>query len=123
LKVAFVGQGPKEIGYGEANEDAYELAAESGRIALSDGASESFASQSWARLLAKRFVSQPELNATWLDDAVAEHVAQFDYPCTLKKWYNGYGGTTDRIPFGPPDRREARVVVPGYLEPEQLLGP
>jgi hypothetical protein len=80
LKVAFVGQVPKEIGYGEANEDAYELAAESGRIALSDGASESFASQSWARLLAKRFVSQPELNATWLDDAVADHVAQFDYP-------------------------------------------
>jgi hypothetical protein len=20
-------------------------------------------------------------------------------PCTLKKWYNGYGGTTDRIPL------------------------
>jgi hypothetical protein len=79
LRVAFTGQVVKESAFPEANEDACELAVETGRIAVSDGASESFDSKSWANQLALKYVSQPEVNAAWLDEAIASHVAQFDH--------------------------------------------
>jgi hypothetical protein len=51
---------------------------ETGRIALSDGASESFDSQTWADLLVKKFVRDPALGKDWLADLVSEYAKKFD---------------------------------------------
>lgn len=78
MKVLFSGQVPKDQSFPDANEDAIELAIDHGRVAVSDGASESFDSKSWARLLVKQFVSQPELKTNWLTEAVADYLIQFN---------------------------------------------
>ncbi|WP_404479328.1 PP2C family serine/threonine-protein phosphatase [Novosphingobium sp. BL-52-GroH] len=58
------------------NEDAYKVSG--GAFAISDGASESFASGPWARLLVGRFVKNPAVDADWLADAVADYQSSFD---------------------------------------------
>src|SRR5215831_6107800 len=49
-----------------------------GIYAVSDGASESFDSATWARLLVRRFVDAPDVNHGWLDKTVACYNRQFD---------------------------------------------
>jgi len=78
VKVCFAGQTPKSPAFPDAGEDAYALAADDGRVALSDGASESFDSQRWARLLVDRFVRCPAVTAEWVDAAAADFHRQFD---------------------------------------------
>lgn len=78
MKVLFAGQVPKDSSFPDANEDAFRLETDIGRVAVSDGASESFDSKTWAHLLTERFVRHPEPHASWLTDAVADYLAQFD---------------------------------------------
>jgi hypothetical protein len=78
MRVLFAGQVPKDPTYSEANEDRLELSVESGRIAVSDGASESFDSQTWAGLLVKKFVHDPALGKGWLAELVSEYAKKFD---------------------------------------------
>jgi Protein phosphatase 2C len=78
MKVLFAGQVPKDPSFPEAIEDAYALAPEAGRIAVSDGASESFDSKTWASLLATRFVRHPELSEHWLAEAIADYAGRFN---------------------------------------------
>ena len=78
MKVLFAGQVPKDLSFPEANEDAFVLADDRGRVAISDGASESFDSKTWARLLAARFVLLPALNRKWLTDAAVDYLVQCD---------------------------------------------
>lgn len=68
--VSFAGQVPKSPAFREDIEDAMSLAPLQGRIAVSDGASESFDSQSWARVLTSRFIVDSELSADWISTAV-----------------------------------------------------
>ncbi len=78
MKVLFAGQIPKDSWFPDANEDAFVLATDIGRVAVSDGASESFDSKTWAHLLTTHFVQHPGLSTSWLSDAVADYLAQFD---------------------------------------------
>lgn len=78
MRVLFKGQVPKDPAYPEFNEDAIELATELGRIALSDGASESFDSRTWAKLLVEKFVRVPALSQDWLSDTVSDYFACFN---------------------------------------------
>lgn len=78
MRVLFAGQVPKDPTYAEANEDCLDLALEFGRIAVSDGASESFDSQTWAGLLVKQFVREPALGKGWLSELVREYASRFD---------------------------------------------
>lgn len=55
----------------QRNEDWYQYSSK-GVVAISDGASISFDSASWARILARRFARRPELTSEWLSDAIAE---------------------------------------------------
>ncbi len=80
--MVFAGQVPKDPSFPDTNEDAFVLATEHGRIAVSDGASESFDSRTWAHLLVTRFVQHPGVTPSWLDDAIADYAARFD-PATL----------------------------------------
>jgi Protein phosphatase 2C len=73
MKVLFSGRIPKDPAFPDDNEDSYAVNADAGRIAVSDGASESFDSRTWAELLANRFVRHPVLNQSWLRSAVVEY--------------------------------------------------
>jgi hypothetical protein len=53
------------------NEDSYQRSAK-GVYALSDGASVSFDSASWARILVRRYIQKPEFTREWLAAAIAE---------------------------------------------------
>ncbi len=78
MKVEFLGKVPKEAKYPESNEDAFSFANEKAIIAVSDGASESFDSKTWANLLVERCVNRPEINENWIAEAAAEYSVSFD---------------------------------------------
>jgi hypothetical protein len=56
---------------GQRNEDRYQRSSK-GVFALSDGASISFDSAAWARILVRRFAQEPEFSREWLSAAIAE---------------------------------------------------
>jgi hypothetical protein len=78
MVVLFAGQIPKDPAYPEATEDVLVAEPARGRLALSDGASESFDSRTWAQLIARKFTKEPEIGVGWLSEAVKEYVASFD---------------------------------------------
>jgi hypothetical protein len=78
MRIIFSGQVPKDILYQESNEDCFEIDLSKGRLAVSDGASESFDSKTWARLLVSEFVRNPAINVDWLENVVLEYNKQYD---------------------------------------------
>lgn len=78
MRVLFVGQVPKDINFPDDNEDAIKIVPDSGKIIVSDGASESYDSRTWARLLVSSSVEWAGLNRDWLSVAIASYKAQFD---------------------------------------------
>ena len=59
------------------NEDSFRRSAK-GVYALSDGASVSFDSASWARILVRRYTRDPEFTREWLSAAIAEFRQLYD---------------------------------------------
>src|SRR5215831_4963322 len=59
------------------NEDSFHRTAK-GVYALSDGASVSFDSASWARILVRRYTRNPEFTREWLSAAIAEFCKLYD---------------------------------------------
>jgi hypothetical protein len=78
MRVVFCGQAPKDPNYPEASEDAFEIAQKEARLAISDGASESFDSKTWAHLLVKAFVKSPALSPGWISEVVRAYHAMYD---------------------------------------------
>lgn len=78
MRVLFCGQVPKDLGYPETNEDAFEISLNADRLAVSDGASESFDSKTWADLLVDKFVKSPEINSDWLSEVVRQYNECYD---------------------------------------------
>src|SRR5262249_59422654 len=62
---------------GKENEDRFQRTAR-GVYALSDGASVSFDSASWARILVRRYTQKPEFTQEWLAAAIAEFCGLYD---------------------------------------------
>lgn len=84
MNIIFEGQVPKDPFYPDSNEDSYTFAINDGRIALSDGASESFDSKRWAKLLTKHFARCPKLTESWLTETIDDYTTLFD--TTLMSW-------------------------------------
>jgi len=78
MKLRFAGQVPKDMVFPETNEDVFELAKDNKKCAISDGASESFDSKTWAKLLTSSFVSCSELSESWLVHAIADYSSHFE---------------------------------------------
>lgn len=78
MRIIFCGQVPKDVLYPESNEDYFEIDLITGRVAISDGASESFDSKTWAHLLVSEFVRNPAINVEWLENVVLEYSKQYD---------------------------------------------
>jgi hypothetical protein len=68
----------KQVTEPHLNEDAIKCSDARGIYAVSDGASESFASRRWARILVARYVRQPQVDAAWLAHAIGNYQAGFD---------------------------------------------
>jgi len=60
------------------NEDAAFALVRKGIYALSDGASESYASRRWARTLVARYACVPSITDAWIRDAIAAYDSEFD---------------------------------------------
>lgn len=60
------------------NEDATFAFARKGIFALSDGASESYASRRWARTLVARYACTPTITDRWIRDAIEAYDSVFD---------------------------------------------
>lgn len=78
MKVIFNGQVPKDINYPESMEDAVAFSINNDRIAISDGASESFDSKSWAQLIVQNYVVDPSINHSWLVNLANHFKLKFD---------------------------------------------
>lgn len=73
FRLSFAGSVPKEAEYPESNEDRFLVSLDTGRIALSDGASESFDSKNWADLLVSSYIRTTVFNRNWLGDCLASY--------------------------------------------------
>lgn len=78
MKVLFRGQVPKDLDYPEAIEDAVEIDPKAGRIAISDGASESFDSSSFAEKLVFAYNQNPKVDINWLSEVVQKYNASYE---------------------------------------------
>jgi hypothetical protein len=63
---------------GDRNEDAYSISRRLRVTALSDGASVSFDSAAWARILVRRYAQHPRFSRAWLADAIADFARLYD---------------------------------------------
>ncbi|MDB5538703.1 MAG: hypothetical protein JWQ89_430 [Devosia sp.] len=70
----------KQLDEPHLNEDALACSFARGIYAVSDGASESFASRHWARILVRRYLYRPALDAAGLAGAIQEFNRHFDRP-------------------------------------------
>lgn len=70
---------PKDVTRPDLNEDAWAIPLSGDRLAVSDGASESYDSRGWARLLVDRYVWDNKFSADWLADAVSEYLASINF--------------------------------------------
>lgn len=80
MKVRYAGTAPKDFNFPESNEDTYALDKQTHRFALSDGASESFDSKSWAKLLVNKFIHDPAIHENWLTNEIQQYTALHDLP-------------------------------------------
>lgn len=79
MKREFAGTCPKEPQEPDSNEDQFVFSDEGGRFALCDGASESYNSRLWAKVLAERFAHNPAFGPEWLADALRGYIAGHDF--------------------------------------------
>lgn len=79
MKTEFVGTCPKEMDEPSANEDWFSISQDGLRLALCDGASESYNSRLWANIVACKFARDPKFGSEWLSEAVQEFIASHDF--------------------------------------------
>jgi hypothetical protein len=78
MRVLFAGQVPKDPLYPDAIEDSFVIRIADGRLALSDGASESYDSKTWARIVTSQFAEDPAVSASWPDNCIRIYADEFD---------------------------------------------
>ena len=79
MKTEFVGTCPKELQEPASNEDQFEFSNHGFRLALCDGASESYNSKLWAKIICRKFASDPKFDTEWLSDALHEYIGNHDF--------------------------------------------
>lgn len=79
MRSLFAGSCPKDSAHPEGNEDRFLVAGDCVRLALCDGASESFDSKLWAEILARRYVDDQKVRPEWLAEAQREYLASHDF--------------------------------------------
>lgn len=70
---------PKDIEHQELNEDAWAVDETVSKVALSDGASESYDSRTWATLLVKAYAADSAFSIEWLGKVLADYSSMVNY--------------------------------------------
>lgn len=79
MKIIFQGTHPKEIGQEKANEDSFAFSDDLTKFILCDGASESYNSQLWARIICDSFITNDDIDEEWLTNAAKKYVQEHDF--------------------------------------------
>lgn len=95
---------------GEKNEDSWQHS-HKGAAAISDGASISFDSASWSRLLVRRYAQHPCLDADWLAEAIAAYERQHDRGGMAWMQQAAFDRGSFASLLGATDRGEGRIGV------------
>ena len=114
---------------GQTNEDKWRTSKDGLVCAVSDGASVSFNSATWAEILVRRFVDDPCVSTAWVQSAVAEY--QSGYDRNSMAWMQQ--AAFDRGSFATllglvcsPDSSNARVIAIGdslfaFIDGDELV--
>ena len=114
---------------GQTNEDKWRTSKDGLVCAVSDGASVSFDSATWAEILVRRFIDDPCVSTAWIQSAVAEY--QSGYDRNSMAWMQQ--GAFDRGSFATllglvysPDFRNVRVIAIGdslfaFIDGDELV--
>ncbi len=76
----FAGSLPKEAAFPDDNEDLVAVSDDFRRVVVCDGASESFDSKTWARVVQESFMDSIQINKQWIEAALADYHSKFDFP-------------------------------------------
>lgn len=79
MKREFAGTCPKESQEPDSNEDQSAFSEDGARFALCDGASESYNSRLWAKVLAEKFATNPAFGPEWIAEALRDYIAEHDF--------------------------------------------
>lgn len=79
MKRDFAGSCPKEPQEHSSNEDQFAFSEDGARFALCDGASESYNSRLWAKVLSEKFAADPAFNPDWVAAALREYMGVHDF--------------------------------------------
>ncbi|AVI67688.1 hypothetical protein CKQ84_18500 [Shewanella sp. WE21] len=79
MKVTFSGSIPKDLNFPEENEDYWATSACGNRIALCDGASESYSSKLWSRMIAESFIKIKRLDFPWIQALSLDYSKCYDF--------------------------------------------
>lgn len=79
MKKEFAGTCPKDLQEPGSNEDQFCFSDDGLRFAVCDGASESYNSQLWAKIICRKFATDPKFGPEWLSGALAEYISAHDF--------------------------------------------
>ena len=80
MKKEFAGTCPKDIHEPSSNEYQFCFSDDGLRLALCDGASESYNSLLWAKIICRKFADDPNFGHEWLSDALGKYIVAHDFP-------------------------------------------
>ena len=84
MKKEFAGTCPKDLHEPGSNEDQFCFSDDGLRLGLCDGASESYNSQLWAKIISQKFAADPKFGPEWISDALGAYIAAHDF--TSMSW-------------------------------------
>lgn len=90
MKREFAGTCPKELQEAGSNEDQSAFSEDGARFALCDGASESYNSRLWAKVLAEKFASNPAFGPEWLAEALKDYISGHDFEAMTWSQHAGF---------------------------------
>jgi hypothetical protein len=79
LLIDLVASVPKDTERPDLNEDAWAHNEALTCFALSDGASESYDSRAWGKLLSAKYAGDPKFLPSWVEEAIAEYAQSIDF--------------------------------------------
>lgn len=86
----FAGTCPKDLQEPGSNEDQFCFSEDGLRLGLCDGASESYNSQLWAKIISQKFAADPKFGPQWLSDALGAYISAHDFLSMSWSQQNAY---------------------------------
>lgn len=90
MKREFAGTCPKDLQEPDSNEDRCAFSDDGARFALCDGASESYNSRLWAKVLAEKFAANPAFGPEWLAEALRDYISGHDFEAMTWSQHAGF---------------------------------